>query len=151
MNVRAALLLLGPLSCAVGCPAGAPPPEVPPDIRYGVDPCDRCGMIVSEERFSAGYVTSASAPRRFDDLGCMASYLVEAPEPVSAFWVRDHESRAWLRGPQATYVRTTSIVTPMGTGIVACGDAARARALADRDGVAVLDFEALRGLGARTP
>lgn len=148
MSLRAALLLLAPLLAAVGCPGRSAPLDLPPDVRYGVDPCDRCGMIISDERFAAAYVGSAGVSRRFDDLGCMTSFLVEQPEAVSVVWVHDEESRAWLRGPQATYVRTTSIITPMGTGIVAVASEARARALAERDKGQLLDFEALRGLGA---
>ncbi len=147
MSLRSALLLLSPLLVAVGCPGRSAPLDLPPDVRYGVDPCYRCGMIVSDERFAAAYVTSAGATRRFDDLGCLTSFLVEQPEAVSAFWVHDEESRAWLRGPQATFVRTSSIITPMGTGIIAVASATRARALAEREKGQLLDLEALRGLG----
>ena len=147
MNLRSALLLLAPLLAAVGCPGRSAPLDLPPDVRYGVDPCDRCGMIVSDERFAAAYVTSTGVTRRFDDLGCMTSFLVEQPEAVSALWVHDEESRAWLRGPQATFVRTTSIITPMGTGIVAVASATRAQALAEREKGQVLDLESFRALG----
>lgn len=148
MSVRSALLVAAAVLGATGCPGGSARLDLPPDVRYGVDPCDRCGMIVSDERFASAYVSSAGATRRFDDLGCMTSFLVEQPEAVGVVWVHDQESRAWLRAPQATYVRTTSIKTPMGTGIVAVASATRAQVLAERERGQLLDFDALRALGA---
>lgn len=144
MSLRVASLLL--VLAFVGCPGEARRADVPPDMSYGVDPCDRCVMIVSEERFAAAYVTPAGDVRRFDDLGCLTAFLVERPEEVAEVWVHDHESRAWVRGRQATFARIQGLITPMGTGIVATGDEAAARALAGARGE-VLTFDAFRALG----
>src|SRR5690606_1645383 len=115
-----------------GCPAPVASPDAPPDVRYAVDPCDRCQMIVHEERFAAAYATPAGEVRRFDDLGCLTAFLQERPEDVAEVWTHDHESRAWLRGREAVFVRAPGVITPMGTGLVAAGDRARADALAAR-------------------
>jgi copper chaperone NosL len=142
---RVASLLL--LLVVVGCPGEGPRQDVPPDMSYGVDPCDRCVMIVSEERFAAAYVTPAGDVRRFDDLGCLTAFLVERPEEVAEVWVHDHETRAWVRGRQAWFARTESI-TPMGTGIVAVSDEARARTLVSPARGDVLGYDAFRALGS---
>lgn len=130
-----------------GCPAPVASPDAPPDVRYAVDPCDRCQMIISEERFAAAYVTPAGETRRFDDLGCLTAFLRERPEAAAEVWVHDHETRAWLRGREATFVRAPSVITPMGTGLVAAADRSRAVALAERSAGEVLDHEAFLALG----
>jgi copper chaperone NosL len=146
-RLRDALLLLA-LACT-GCPGDAPRPDAPPDMRYGVDPCARCAMIVSEERFAAAYVTPEGEARRFDDLGCLTAHLVEQPEAVAEVWVHDDESRTWLRGSQAWYAHTEALMTPMGTGIVAVKDEAAARAVVARARGRVLGYDAFRALGPR--
>lgn len=142
-----AAALLAPLLALTGCPGAASSPDGPPSMRYAVDPCDRCQMIVSEERFAAAYVTPGGEARRFDDLGCLTSLLQERPEPVREVWTHDHETRAWLRGRAAVIVRAPGLVTPMGTGLVAVADEERARALAARTGGAVLTYDEFRALG----
>lgn len=127
-----------------GCPGEAPRADAPPDVRYGVDPCDRCAMIVSEERFAAAYVTPSGEARRFDDLGCLTAFLVERPEPVAEVWVHDDDSRAWARGREAWFARSPTLITPMGTGLIAVRDEARARARGEP-----LSFDQLKGLGPR--
>ena len=77
------LVLVSAALLVVGCPAPSQPLDAPPDVRYAVDPCDRCQMIVSEERFAAAYVTPAGDTRRFDDLGCLTAFLQERPEDVA--------------------------------------------------------------------
>lgn len=140
--LRSVALLLALL--LLGCPGEAPSADGPPDMRYGVDPCARCAMIVSEERFAAAYVTSSSEVRRFDDLGCLTAHLVERPEPVAEVWVHDDATRAWVRGREAWFARSATLITPMGTGIVAVRDEAAARARGD-----ALSYDAFRQLGPR--
>ncbi|MCW8140265.1 MAG: nitrous oxide reductase accessory protein NosL [Planctomycetota bacterium] len=132
-----------------GCPGGGARQDGPPDVRYGVDPCDRCQMIVSEERFAAAYLTPSGAARRFDDLGCLTAHPQERAELVAEVWVHDQETRAWLRGRDAWLVRAPDLITPMGTGLVAVSDEARARALAARAGGELLTFDAFMALGPR--
>ncbi|MCO5172493.1 MAG: nitrous oxide reductase accessory protein NosL [Planctomycetes bacterium] len=132
-----------------GCPGGGGRPDGPPDVRYGVDPCDRCQMIISEERFAAAYVTPSGEVRRFDDLGCLTAHPQERAERADEVWVHDHETRAWLRGREAHIVRAPGLITPMGTGLVAAADEARARALVERTGGEALSFEAFMALGPR--
>ncbi len=146
---RLASFVLLSLVCLTGCPGEAPRQDVPPDMSYGVDPCDRCAMIVSEERFAAAYVTPAGEARRFDDLGCLTAFLVERPEQVAEVWVHDHETRAWLRGRQASFARVEALITPMGSGLVAVSDEAQARALVGGKRGEVLTFDAFRALGPR--
>jgi copper chaperone NosL len=142
VTLRSSFAVVALALALVGCPGEAPRADAPPDVRYGVDPCDRCAMIVNEERFAAAYVTAAGEVRRFDDLGCLTAMFVERPEPVAEVWVHDHEGRAWLRGREAWFARSATLITPMGTGLIALRDEAQARARGE-----ALSFDAFRALG----
>jgi copper chaperone NosL len=132
------LLLLGSVACRSAAAAGNPP-----DVRYGEDVCDHCGMIINEPRFAASYVTGERETRRFDDIGNMMAHYAQYKENVAAFWVHDYESEEWLRAEEAHFVLSSGIRTPMGHGVVAFDDAARAQQLAAVHDGRVLDFEQL--------
>jgi nitrous oxide reductase accessory protein NosL len=58
------------LALALAACGGAPGAEpTPPTIHYGEDICDICGMIISEERHAASYVTEDGVGHAFDDIG----------------------------------------------------------------------------------
>ncbi len=94
----------------------------PPEIRYGEDVCDQCGMIISEPRFAAAYITADGVTRRFDDIGDMIVYHLEMGEDVAVFWVHDFETADWLRADEATLAYIEDLITPMGSGLVAFAD-----------------------------
>jgi copper chaperone NosL len=103
----------------------------PTDIRYGVDACDECRMIINESRFATAYRGQDGQPRRFDDIGCMVLYLHQHDEHVKAYWVHDYQANKWMRGKSAYFVHSDSLYTPMGYGIVAMADEENAQLLAN--------------------
>lgn len=114
----------------------------PPEIRYGEDVCDQCGMIISEPRFAAAYVTTEGETRRFDDIGDMIMYHMEMGEDVAVFWVHDFETAEWLRADEATLAYIEDLITPMGSGLIAFADPdAAANAIAH--GGDLMDFATL--------
>lgn len=115
----------------------------PPEIRYGRDACDRCNMIINDERFAAAYRSSAGEARRFDDLGEMVLELRSSGAPAAAAFVHDHRSRAWLPAERAHYVRSARIASPMGFGFAAFEDEAAARAYAAEQEGEILDWRQL--------
>ena len=119
--------------------------DEPPQIVYGQDICDRCGMIINEEAFAAAYWTTGGEARRFDDIGGMMAHLVEKAEDVASFWVHDYADGAWIRAETATFVLDQNLKTPMGFGIAAFADAAQAQALAaGQEGAELLSFAELQ-------
>jgi copper chaperone NosL len=142
MRAFTGLLLLSLFLATAACSAGATLDQ-PPDIRYGEDACDHCGMIINEPRFAASYVTEDGETRRFDDIGNMMAHYAQYNENVAAFWVHDYESEEWMRAEEAHYVVSSGIHTPMGHGVVAFDDAARAGHLAGTEEGRVLDFPEL--------
>jgi copper chaperone NosL len=126
-----------------GCGGGASATE-PPEISYGRDTCDRCGMIISDDRFAAGLVAADGASAIFDDVGEMLQAVREEGLAERRAWVHDWLSREWTDATGATYVRVAPETTPMGTGFVAFGRREDAVAFAaERDGEIVSWAEAI--------
>ena len=118
--------------------------EEPPEIIYGQDVCEECGMIINEARYAASYVTTTGEVRRFDDIGGMLAHDHKMQEEVHIYWVHDRNSEAWLNAEKATFILSRGLVTPMGWGVAAFAQAADAEAyVADNEGV-VTTFAALQ-------
>ena len=105
---------------AAGCGAGG---ELgPPEILYGQDICDRCRMVISEERHAAG-AHLGGRELRFDDPGCLREFLdAEGRAGEATSWVHD-ETAAWVPVSEAWVVIDPQGGTPMASGILAFGSA----------------------------
>lgn len=112
-----------------GCAAGASLHE-PPGILYGEEECDRCRMLISDERYAAAYMTEEGQVRRFDDIGGMFLHHVETGDEVEIFWVHDLESKVWVKADEAYFVKSDALETPMGFGIAALNSHEEAEAMA---------------------
>jgi copper chaperone NosL len=99
-------------------------------------------MAISERRFAAEFIDSEGGAHKFDDLVCMKSYLRDRNSRVqmTACFVTDYETRRWVPGPEAFYVSSPEFKTPMGGGIVAFADRARAERAASLYKSAVVGY-----------
>lgn len=142
---RRHLLLAGAgvaLMGLVGC--GGEDTDGPPEISYGRDVCDSCGMIISEPRFAAAYRTADGTARRFDDLGDMVATGLESGELEDGrAWVHDFGTEEWIEAPAAIYVLAVGFETPMSRGVVAFADQPAADAHATEVGGEVLSWDEL--------
>jgi copper chaperone NosL len=147
------LLLLAILMFAVSNGCGREVnTEAPPRIVYGQDVCDRCNMIISEERYAAAYWNEAGEARRFDDIGGMLAHIEEHGEKAVSFWVHDFETAEWIRAEEATFVVDSDLITPMGFGIVAFSDGGLAQSMAkDNEFVMVYSFTDLQAMEITMP
>ncbi len=118
--------------------------EEPPEILYGQDICDECGMIINEARFAASYMTNTGKERRFDDIGGMLAYAEANQEDVYLYWVHDLNSEAWVNAHQAVFVLDQDLATPMGWGLAAFANAADAEAFVAANGGLITTFAALQ-------
>ena len=148
-SARLAVAAAAALALALaGCGEPADP-LAPPDIVYGEDVCDACGMILSDERFAAATIVDGDdgpEPRRFDDIGDMFSYHRGHGDLVVHRWyVHDLDSQSWLDATTAHFVRGEGIRSPMGSGLAAFATAERAAAYAAEVGATVVSFDDLRG------
>jgi copper chaperone NosL len=102
-------------------------------------------MILSDERFAAALLVregGAITPLLFDDIGDMLDYeRSHGDMDLVDRFVHDADSRAWLPGSEAAYVRSETLHTPMGSGLAAFADPAAAQARARELGGAVLTFQ----------
>lgn len=131
-----------------GCARGASQPQAP-DIHYGQDLCVECNMIISDERFAAGYAYEISPGSyeslAFDDIGDMFVYSLKHPEhKVAAWYVHDYTSKEWLDAATAHFVVSPALHTPMGFGIAAHATAEAAQTQAAELGGETLTWEELR-------
>ena len=132
MRSLLAALLPAMLSLVVGACAASSGAVRPPDIRYGRSVCDRCGMIISDERFACGYVLASGESRIFDDIGEMTEELRERRPTDAAVFVHDYDTKEWIRAEGAFFVYSADIRSPMGGGLAAFASGERAGALAAR-------------------
>lgn len=151
MRTAPGVALLG-LALVAGVAAGCerePRPVEPPRITYGQAVCDRCGMIISEERHAAGLMLEdeeGRAYRVFDDVAAVVLFDRDHPDlRVLARWVKDYATRGWLNADSASYVTGQDVQTPMAFGIVATAPS-RADSLAAELGGTVLSWRELRAM-----
>ncbi len=102
----------------VGCGGKDASGNEPPSIKLGRDACDRCGMIISEERFASGIVDEKGNAETFDDPGEMVATIQEEGLNGRTAWVHGYPSMKWIHAEDAVYVVAKEAQTPMGTGVV---------------------------------
>ena len=147
MKIVRLLLLI--IVCGLSACAQSVDLTVAPEIRHGEDVCERCGMIINDDRYSAAYWTTDGESRLFDDIGGMLAYHMENDEDVASFWVHDFNSREFISA-DSTYLVLSDMQTPMGFGIAACANEDEAHSLAaEQTNAVVVSFdEALAQLEA---
>jgi copper chaperone NosL len=130
----------------------------PPAMHYGVDPCEACGMIISDERYAAAALIDGGREGilaiRFDDIGCIFEYEEDNPEAVVLRrYVHDHGTKEWLDADAAVLVHAETLRTPMATGLAAFADRAKAAELLEQHPGETLSFADLRArrVGGGTP
>jgi len=141
MNHRSLLLALPLVALLTACSASPEAPQ-PPEIAYGQDVCDACGMIISEARFAAAVALESGEALIFDDAGEMFGYVSQHPElEIRAWFVHDYTTESWLNAAEAFFVVHPSVRTPMASGVVAFADPSAAEAFAAEHGTVVLAFQ----------
>jgi copper chaperone NosL len=141
MITRILLMLTVALALTLGGCGDSVDPDEPPEIRYGVDVCTHCGMIISEEAYAAGLVSSDGETAIFDDIGEMIDVVQDEGVNERRVWVKDFESLEWLDGIRSFYVLSDTLITPMGSGVVAFADRPDAEAFADEHAGTVMTWE----------
>jgi len=119
----------------------------PPEIKYGRDVCVECGMIANEAKFAASYRLDGEE-YVFDDIGDLIMYARKNGIDLdpSQTWVHDYETAEAVDVAHAVFVPTASVATPMGHGIVAFADAARAERYAADLGGEVIGWDTVMAL-----
>jgi copper chaperone NosL len=136
--MRAITLALA-LTLLTGCRTRSPRPV---DIEPS-DMCGFCRMAISQKRFAGEVVDADESAVKFDDIGCMLRYREGGRPKPTAVFVMDYDTREWKDANASSFLRGSKVATPMGGGILAFSDKARAEAAAREIGGEVLPFERL--------
>ena len=131
---------LGVAALALAC--SRPAIEGPPEIRYGLDACDRCRMTIDDPRFAAAVRTGAGEIRKYDDIGDLLAHGESTGIEGAEVWLHDYADRSWIRAREAVLVRS-DLATPMGSGLVAFAERAAAERLVMERGGQLLEWSAL--------
>jgi copper chaperone NosL len=139
------ICLVVSLALSLAACGGQPNGPQPPDLVYGQDVCDECGMIISEARFAAATLLQTGEFRKFESIADMVAFHMERPDQqVRAWFVHDYSSESWIRAETAFYVVSDQVHSPMPPGVAAFENQEMARDLAASLGVNVLAFEDMR-------
>jgi copper chaperone NosL len=133
------------------CSGQASAEPAPPTIHFGEDICEFCGMIISEPRFAAGYITRDGREHIFDDIGDMFQAHLRQPAEATAFFVHNYDDPHWIRAETAFYVLAEELPTPMFSGLAASSSADQAAALAAQFNGQVLTFDQVLAHYRQTP
>ena len=134
--IRRRSFLLGAVALGLGACGGDDKgdDDGPPKISYGTETCDRCNMVIGEERHASALKEKNGDWLLFDDTGEMVATIQEAGAGEQKAWVHDFEQLTWHDATTAFYVWLPNRITPMATGIVAFADQTRADAKAQELG-----------------
>jgi copper chaperone NosL len=95
-------------------------------------------MAISQKQFAAQLFDPEENVHKFDDMACMLRFLKQRKMEPAAVFVADYETRHWIKGSSALFVRTAKVDTPMGGGLLAFSEDVRADAAARKFGSPVL-------------
>jgi copper chaperone NosL len=98
----------------------------PPEIELDRTACSHCGMLISEPLYAAAYQVPGVPARVFDDIGCLRDAARAEAGDGRRFWFHDGSHGGWIEGPDAIFVASPEIRTPMGGGLIAYRDRAAA-------------------------
>lgn len=107
--------------------------------------CARCKMAISEKRYAAEVIDRDGNALKFDDIGCMTSYVADRVlrDTAAALFVMDYESRQWLEAAAAHYVKSEEIRSPMASGWIALRERSKAEEFAVRFHGRTMSFDDL--------
>ena len=121
----------------------------PVDLETG-DSCAFCRMAMSGREFAAEIIPTGGEALKFDDIGCSLAYLREHGElRSSVIFVNDFELRKWLPARDAWFVKSESIKTPMGGGIIAFSNREKAEAALTKYSGVISRFDGIYGSSPR--
>jgi len=137
-------ILLAILLATAACGHEKPKPV---EIDAG-EMCASCKMAISQKKYAAEFIDKDGAAIKFDDIGCMIRFIKEHEVKINveAYFVVDYTTHSWLDARSATYVRSSALPSPMGSGLAAFKDRPEAEAFAVKYHGRLLGFDDLWGM-----
>lgn len=91
----------------------------PVAINLDSDTCDTCNMGIQDVQASAQIIKKDGTPMKFDDIGCLVTFLQENNGEIAEAYVHDHKSGKWIDMESSYFIHSNEIETPMSYGIIA--------------------------------
>ncbi|MCX7929233.1 MAG: nitrous oxide reductase accessory protein NosL [Chlorobi bacterium] len=117
----------------------------PEPIRYGLDECTLCKMIISDQRFGSEIVLTTGKVYKFDSIECMANYLRSKQfdtERIVFVLVTDYTMPGTLiDARKASFLRSEQLPSPMGADLSAYSDSMKASKSLNMYGGKVLSWD----------
>lgn len=111
----------------------------PLGINENTDVCVICKMAVKDDQYATQIITKDGQSLKFDDIGCLNTWKKEnGTDTIGAAFVRDYNSKQWLRYEKAYYAYDPSYQTPMAYGILSFEKEADATAYINEQGTGKL-------------
>jgi copper chaperone NosL len=130
---------IGLLLLAVAC--AAPEPRA---LAFGAESCTHCHMTLADPRHAGQLVTSTGRVLPFDDVGCLATFIITGGIPqdrIHSVWFHDYaRPDSLLDAMAAVFLASDSIHTPMDYGVVALRPGPGADSLAAATGGRLLSW-----------
>lgn len=115
----------------------------PVEIQVNVDSCATCNMGIQDEQASAQTLEKDGTPNKFDDIGCMVTYIQKNKDQIEIGYVHDHLSKEWIEFDTAFFVQSSEIETPMSYGIIAFSSESAAKEWQETNGGDVYSKDSL--------
>lgn len=97
--------------------------DQPVAINYNTDACDYCKMTIVDPKFACELKTEHGKAYKFDDLGCLASYVKEGNPngaKVKTYFISHFlPNHSLIKSEALHYIKSDVIASPMGGGIAA--------------------------------
>jgi copper chaperone NosL len=110
----------------------------PQPIRYGQDECADCKMMISDQRFGAEIVTRKGRVVKFDDVGCMQSFLARGAvsrDEIRSSVVSDfNQPNHFLALDAAFFLKNDALKSPMRSDTAAFATEAEMQKVKERLG-----------------
>ena len=120
----------------------------PVSIKYGVDQCARCELVIDDNRFSAALEAVDGQVLKFNSIECLMGFHIEPSIPNEQFkasWVSDYNKPGHLlRAGQAVFVHTLAESSPGGVGLFAFATDAEARSFAGQNEGEILQWDGVK-------
>lgn len=115
------------------------------DIRYGIDACNYCKMIIVDNKFAAETVSRKGKVLVYDAAECMLNMMNSMDEStIELMYVTDYLTPGSLiDATQAYYIISENVPSPMGDNISAYSELEEAHSMMNRKGGKQIHWEEL--------
>ncbi|WAA12986.1 nitrous oxide reductase accessory protein NosL [Fervidibacillus halotolerans] len=116
----------------------------PVSINEETDKCEVCNMAVADNEFATQVVMENGKSYVYDDIGCMFVWFDENEDgDVAASFVRDFNTKEWIKTEEATYVYDRTVRTPMAYNVISFKNEKDAKAYMEENQGEVLTYDQL--------